>query len=197
MSSRAFARRAAMSSVQDKGLSPSAVPREASSRAKVGKGWLRAASAAGIGVVSIASLSSVDSATSSARSRSKLSGSWSSSSTAPVLSNLVDEVDQAPVAQCKKLPTFPTLRTPIRGQRVIRRVRVGRRPVLPAIRRDQGRCERPWISAAIRSRSSCASRMRRKRIQVSSGTYCNALAQLERRMTSQTPLTKADSEPKD
>jgi hypothetical protein len=36
--------------------------------------------------------------------------------------------------------------------------------------------------------------MRRKRIHVSSGTYCRALAQLERRMMLQMDLTNADSE---
>src|SRR5665647_731924 len=36
--------------------------------------------------------------------------------------------------------------------------------------------------------------MRRNKIQVSSGTYCKALAQLERRITSQMPLTKAESD---
>jgi hypothetical protein len=36
--------------------------------------------------------------------------------------------------------------------------------------------------------------MRRNRIQVSSGTYCKALAQLERRMMSQIDLTKAESD---
>ena len=36
--------------------------------------------------------------------------------------------------------------------------------------------------------------MRRNRIHVSSGTYCSALAQFERRMMSQMDLTKADSE---
>src|SRR5262245_14351916 len=34
--------------------------------------------------------------------------------------------------------------------------------------------------------------MRKNRIQVSSGTYCRALAQLERRMMSQMDLTKAE-----
>src|SRR5450830_1287083 len=36
--------------------------------------------------------------------------------------------------------------------------------------------------------------MRRNKIQVSSGTYCKALAQLERRMMSQMDLTKLDSD---
>jgi len=36
--------------------------------------------------------------------------------------------------------------------------------------------------------------MRRKRIHVSSGTYCRALAQFERRMMSQIDLTNDDSE---
>lgn len=36
--------------------------------------------------------------------------------------------------------------------------------------------------------------MRKNKIQVSSGTYCSALAQLERRMMSQMPLTKALSD---
>jgi len=56
---------------------------------------------------------------------------------------------------------------------------------------------RPWIAAATASRDSCASRMRRNRIQFSSGTYCRALAQLERRITSHTPFTKADREPRE
>jgi len=36
--------------------------------------------------------------------------------------------------------------------------------------------------------------MRRKRIHVSSGTYCRALAQFDRRMMSQIDLTKDDNE---
>ena len=36
--------------------------------------------------------------------------------------------------------------------------------------------------------------MRRNRIQVSSGTYCNALAQLDLRMMSQIDLTKLESD---
>ena len=52
----------------------------------------------------------------------------------------------------------------------------------------------PTASASPLAFSSWASRMRRNRIQVSSGTYCRALAQLERRMMSQIDLTKADSD---
>ena len=48
------------------------------------------------------------------------------------------------------------------------------------------------ISASLASRSS---RMRRKRIQVSSGTYCMAPAQLERRMMSQMDFTAALTDP--
>ena len=36
--------------------------------------------------------------------------------------------------------------------------------------------------------------MRKNRIQVSSGTYCSALAQFERRITSQILLTKVESD---
>ena len=36
--------------------------------------------------------------------------------------------------------------------------------------------------------------MRKNKIQVSSGTYCKALAQLERRMMSQIDLTKLESD---
>jgi|GEM_PF-6597114 len=36
--------------------------------------------------------------------------------------------------------------------------------------------------------------MRRKRIHVSSGTYCSALAQFERRMMSQMDLTNEESD---
>jgi len=47
----------------------------------------------------------------------------------------------------------------------------------------------PTASASSASRSSRSSRMRRKRIQVSSGTYCKAPAQFDRRMMSQMDLT--------
>src|SRR5438067_478993 len=50
----------------------------------------------------------------------------------------------------------------------------------------------PTASLPARSRSSCASRMRRNKIHVSSGTYCKALAQFERRIMSQMDLTKEE-----
>ena len=43
----------------------------------------------------------------------------------------------------------------------------------------------PTASFSCSSRSSVSSRIRRKRIQVNSGTYCSALATLPRRMMSQ------------
>jgi len=52
----------------------------------------------------------------------------------------------------------------------------------------------PTAAAAFLSRSSWASKIRRKSIQVSSGTYCKALAQLDRRMMSQIDLTKDDKD---
>ena len=60
--------------------------------------------------------------------------------------------------------------------------------------RSAGENSAPSASACSASRASCASRMRRNRIQVSYGTYCKALWQLERRITSQMPFTNADSD---
>ena len=52
----------------------------------------------------------------------------------------------------------------------------------------------PTASARSASLASCSSRMQRKRIQVSSGTYCSAPAQFERRMMSQMDLMAALSD---
>ena len=52
----------------------------------------------------------------------------------------------------------------------------------------------PSASASSASRNSRSSRMRRNKIQVSSGTYCNAPAQFERRMISQIDFTAALSD---
>ena len=64
-------------------------------------------------------------------------------------------------------------------------------PIAPAVGRPEGGGvkERPTASLSNCSRSSCTSRMRRKRIHVSSGTYCIAPAQLPRRMMSQMDQT--------
>ncbi len=109
---------------------------------------------------------------------------------------LVDEVEQLAVARWRTVPAASSRRACRRwSSGCSGLVRKGRGPVLPAVgtgkRRGESRSHRLGLVAAF---SSWASRMRRNRIQVSSGTYCRALAQLERRMMSQIDLTKADSD---
>ena len=107
----------------------------------------------------------------------------------------VDEVEELAVALGEQFLPLPAVGLALVGLGMGGVVLEGRGPILPAERAGQrGREGSPTASAASRSRFSCASRMRRKRIHVSSGTYCRALAQFERRRMSQMDLTKADSE---
>ena len=110
---------------------------------------------------------------------------------------LVDEVEQLAVAIGEQFLPFPTDRVcPLAVLGCLSFSRKRRGPILPAERAAPARVRSsrrrpppfPW------SRDSCASRMRRNRIQVSSGTYCSALAQFERRIMSQMLLTKLPSD---